>query len=404
MTYYNPFKYKSLLQRNIDKNRIIHSQIDLSTNSLLRETTQKNELLEYITVLPQELKRLVFGFIDIDTRLSMLLEKRPYLLTGEKRPTFNDGLGLTDPSNPMAYCLDSKDILKIYKNGFLHPFYYYERATRRWCRQRHFDNPKLFSKRYVQCNKISDLTTGLHINPTRVAMIHPVHNEFSIFRRAIQYNSTQIIHRHGVTWQNEHMVPVLALSLLLNTNAYDPNINYYLRKKAFNFIYEITRVVEPKIIEQKRKDQLALDAIERAGENNQRCSMGIEDKLSIKLRKFDLREQKNKQIIFKRNFAITRFRFRPTLLLLKKRNKIQELKEAKEAKNQAKEQAKQAKNQAKEQSKQAKERDKQAKIQAKIQAKEQSKYEQTLYKKILKNAILKRQQLLNSYEWVEINL
>ena len=119
---FNPLHYKSLINRTIDKNRAIHANTtSLSTNDL--KIQQHNELLEYITILPVELKRLIFKFIDIDTRLNMLLDKRPYLLTGENRPEFNNsynGLGINDPDNPMASVLNPQELLSIYLKGFLH--------------------------------------------------------------------------------------------------------------------------------------------------------------------------------------------------------------------------------------------------------------------------------------------
>lgn len=401
MTNYNPFKYKSLIQRTIDKNRAIHSQIVTPDFLILKQ--KKYELFEYITALPVELKRLIFKFIDIDTRLNMLLEKRPYLLTGANRPEFDGGLGLYDTNNPMASLLKSKDLLNIYNKGFLNPLYKYNTRTRKWTRTNDFDNPKLFSKASIYCNKISDLSNGLRLNPSKTTFIHCVHGEFSSFRRSIQYNKTGFLNRNGITWQTQHMVPVLALSLLLNTDAYNTEINYYLRKKAFNFIYELSLVLDPKIEAKKVKDKKKLQNQEMIKEITERSNMASEDLISRKAHKKYLNEIKMTQIIYKRNFAAAKIRFKPTLLLLKKRNKII----AKQASIQAKEQTKQAKIQAKEQAKiakiQAKEHaklaNKQAKEQAKLakfQTKEIENYERSIHKKILQNILKKRKLLIRN--------
>jgi hypothetical protein len=406
---FNPLHYKSLINRTIDKNRAIHANsTSLSTNDL--KIQQHNELLEYITILPVELKRLIFKFIDIDTRLNMLLDKRPYLLTGENRPDFNNsynGLGMNDPDNPMANVLNPQELLSIYLKGFLHPLYYYQPRARRWFRRDNFNNPTLFPKRYLSNNRISDLATGLRLQPTESAHVHAVHSEFQKFRSSISYSKTGFIYKNGVNWHTQHLVPVLALSLLLNTDAYDIEINYYLRKKAFNFIYELSHVIDSKIEENKV-------FVENQNARNENSCMSFEDNNSRKFHNQCKKEDKKNQHLYKRLLVASKIRFKPTLLLLKKRNKIitkqasiQAKEQAKiekiQTKEQAKEQSKIAKIQAKEQAKiakiQAKEQTKQAKEQAKLakfQTKEIENFERSIHKKILQNILKKRKLLIRN--------
>ena len=118
--------------------------------------------------------------------------------------------------------------------------------------------------------------------------------------------------------------------------------------------------------------------------------------------------------MYKRLLVASKIRFKPTLLLLKKRNKIitkqvsiQAKEQAKiekiQTKEQAKEQSKIAKIQAKEQAKiakiQAKEQTKQAKEQAKLakfQTKEIENFERSIHKKILQNILKKRKLLIRN--------
>jgi hypothetical protein len=77
----------------------------------------------------------------------------------------------------------------------------------------------------------------------------------------------------GWSANNEESIPTAALSLLLNINAFDSDINYYLRKKGFRFLIAMIKFIDRvqyKKDEQEKKRQ----------EFENRESMGREDNLS----------------------------------------------------------------------------------------------------------------------------
>jgi len=399
---YNPLKYKSLIQRTIDKNRANHLTLELP----LTQEQKDKELIEYITLLPNELKRLTYQLLDIDTKIDMLLDKYPYLKVGPTRLEAN-GHWSEDKTNPIAYCLSEKERVDLYKIGFLKPLYQYDNTKRKWS-SNVFADTKLFPRSGISCYSTKSFPNGLRGNCPVRSYVHPIQSEFDKFRRSIGYNKSGFKTHYTISRNHYHLIPVLALALFTTTDAYDININYYLRKKGFNYIYEILRYIEPKIKERKERDNRAQQSWQRAKERRELVEMRIQDKQSEKLRAKRIEEER----ILKRQFAGFKIRFKPTLLLLKKRNKeqakqaknqaneqakqakVQAKEQAKQAKVQAKEQAKQAKVQAKEQAKQAKVQAKEQAKQAKVQAKELEKFETMLYKEVLKNNLKKRKQLI----------
>ena len=64
-----------------------------------------------------ELKRYIFQYIDIETRIQMLLEKRQYFVTGSTRLPTNDLNA--NLQNPFWSLLGGQRLATIYKEGWL---------------------------------------------------------------------------------------------------------------------------------------------------------------------------------------------------------------------------------------------------------------------------------------------
>jgi len=321
-----PIQYKSLIEITIARNRAIHSQLVLPPPLVIK--VKGSTLLEYITVLPPELKRYIFQYIDIETRIQMLLQNRPYLLTGSMRPP-NEELN-ANGKNPFYYLFNGYNTQKIMKQGWVKQFFVCDGT--KW---------KANTEIKTICPPSQILTTNVLLNPNLrenrklVTYNHPIVRIFDKFRK-------NNMNSHTLS------VPIAALTLLIQTDSFDSNINYYLRNKGFKFIIAMSIFID-KI--QKFQDK----ALELKKEILNRSEMEREDRISLSLNV----RIRNEQKIAARVQA--------------KQAKEQARVQAKQAKEQAKEQAKQAKEQARVQAKQAKEQAKeQARVQAK-QAKEQAK-------------------------------
>jgi len=47
----------------------------------------KRNFMHYIPMIATELQRLIFSFIDLDTRIYMLFDAKPFLIRNSHRPT-----------------------------------------------------------------------------------------------------------------------------------------------------------------------------------------------------------------------------------------------------------------------------------------------------------------------------
>jgi len=368
-------KYTSVLERTIALKRSINTQ-------LITPDENGKWLMKYITLLPFELKNIIFHYIDIDTRIDIILNKHPYLYTGEKRPIFDDEH--FNRKNKISYYLKSEDYLTIYKKGFLNQLYNYNTNRHRWERLGEFCNPNLFEKNIVVTQHISNLRNGLRLNSRPLNVFHPIHSEFSNFRRSILYNKKSFKFANGITGWNEYMVPVLSLSMFLNTSySKNTDIDYYLRKKGFNMIYFILKQIDKGI---QRREEI--------NKIRDRQSMGNEDKYAQHLRKIELIKRKEEERQMKQHLKTFKVNFKPTLLRIKqvikenaKKAKLLEKENAKKSK----EDEKKAKLLAKENAKKAKEDAKKEKLLAKEnakKAKENAKKEKLLAKENAKKAKL----------------
>ena len=203
MTNYNPLTYKSRIQCAIDKNRANHLTLELP----LTQEQKDKELIEYITLLPNELKRLTYQLLDIDTKIDMLLDKYPYLKVGPTRLEAN-GHWSEDKTNPIAYCLSDKERVDLYKIGFLKPLYKYDYTTRKWS-SNVFADTKLFPKSGISCYSTKSFTNGLRGNCPVRSYVHPIQAEFDKFRRSIGYNKSGFKTHYTISRNHYHLIPVL---------------------------------------------------------------------------------------------------------------------------------------------------------------------------------------------------
>ncbi len=101
--------------------------------------------------------------------------------------------------------------------------------------------------------------------------LHPVVTTLTQFRRNVKMD--RYTFSRGWTNNNAASIPTAALSLLLNINEFDSDINYYLRKKGFRFLIAMIKLID--------RAQYKKDEQERQWKEwENRVSMGREDNLS----------------------------------------------------------------------------------------------------------------------------
>ena len=213
-----PQKYVSLIERELRKDR-------------LAPPTEKRDLMKFIPFLPAELRREIFKFIDIETRISMMLDKRPYLVRGTNRlpeETLN-----ANGQNPFHSLLNGNNFTNIYLNGFVKQLFYYSERTRRW-----YPKKELFDifETDTQLTSISSSSgVDLRAEAKVVTFNHTVLLMLDNFRK--KYPVSNENYYAGITarWNEVSSVPICALSLLLKTK-YNMEIDYFIRKKGFKFM------------------------------------------------------------------------------------------------------------------------------------------------------------------------
>ena len=223
-TLTDPKRYVSLIERELQKNR-------------LAPPSEKRDFMKFIPFLPAELRREIFKCIDFETRISMMLEKRPYLVRGPERlpeETLNE-----NKKNPFHSLFSGTDMAKIYLNGFIKQIFEYNQQTRRW-------GLKSEAKELFPFDNIITISGGsqsvnLRAGTRNVLYNNTAHSVLDVFRKKYPVNNNSI----SATQREVSSVPICALSLLLKTN-YNLEIDYYLRKKGFQFIIAIDCYIQNK--------------------------------------------------------------------------------------------------------------------------------------------------------------
>jgi hypothetical protein len=234
--------------------------------------------------LPTELNRYIFQYIDIETRIQMLLENRPYFATGSNRLHTNDINA--NNKNPLLSLLNSKQLTTIYKEGWLKKLY--ELNGTKW-----LIKPDL--SRLCHHNTIMMPLFGsgeIKLGLRRVELVtnrHPVVTAINRLRVKVKMNTTTFC--RGWSTRNADCIPTAALSLLLNINAFDSDINYYLRKKGFIFLIAMIKFIDKIQYKKDEQQRKIIDKIQykkdqqetRYQEYYNRVSMENEDKRSKKV-------------------------------------------------------------------------------------------------------------------------
>jgi hypothetical protein len=198
----------------------------------------------------------------------MLLENRPYFTTGSTRLPTNEINA--NKKNPLYSVLSGQQLTTIYRKGWLNQLF--ELNGTKW-------NPKPELKRVCPSDLIITplfgISTGGAINLGVVSekdYLHSVITTLTQFRRSVKMD----VYTFSRGWSNNNAesIPTAALSLLLNINAFDIDINYYLRKKGFKFLIAMIKFIDR--IQLKKDEQKEYKNRER---------MGIEDQLSKKVEK-----------------------------------------------------------------------------------------------------------------------
>ena len=248
----------------------------------------KQQLIKYSMISPEffevirkrlcpELKRYIFQYIDIETRIEMLLENRPYFATGSTRlPTTELN---ANKKNPLYSLLSGQQLTTIYREGWLNQLFELN-GDNKW-------NPKPELKRVCPSDMIITplfgISTGGAINLGVVSekdYLHSVITTLTQFRRNVKMD--RFCFSRGWSSNNMPSIPIAALSLLLNINAFDMDINYYLKKKGFKFLIAMIKFID-RIQFKKDEQKKQLQEYKNAYKNRE-C-MGIEDQLSKKVEK-----------------------------------------------------------------------------------------------------------------------
>jgi len=217
-TLTTPKKYISLIDRELRKDR-------------LAPPTEKRDFMKFIPFLPAELRREIFKFIDIETRISMMLDKRPYLVRGTNRlpeETLN-----ANGQNPFHSLLNNVNLTNIYLNGFVKQLFYYNEtpgfASRRWYPKKELFN--LFESDTQLISIQSSSGVDLRTEAKVITFNHTVLLMLDNFRKKYPVSNAGITAR----WDEVSSVPICALSLLLKTK-YNMEIDYFIRKKGFKLM------------------------------------------------------------------------------------------------------------------------------------------------------------------------
>jgi hypothetical protein len=231
-------------------------------------------ILDAIPKLPPDLQRVIYETIDIDTRLAFLLDGNLTLSRGNQRRELREKVYNGD-NHLLGWLLEQQTVWfteqefsVIYKRGYLCKLFQYDNSKRRWKLKADFVDmlPKTTFSGYTTLNLFDE--TSL------ITLRHPAFD-------MIEHLRMQDI---GLTAERV----CLSLSLMINTNVFDINFNYYIRKIAFNMlvamnIYKRTCIKSREI----REDRRIQNKIERERIRVERMA----------LRNIEIEEERNRQLI-----------------------------------------------------------------------------------------------------------
>ena len=231
-------------------------------------------VLDAIPRLPTDLQREIFKLIDIDTRLAFLLDGKLTFSRGNQRRELREKV-YSGYDYLFGWFLEQQvgwfteqEFSVIYKESYLCKLFQYDNSTRRWKLKADFVDmlPKTTFSGYTTLNLFDE--TSL------ITLRHPAFDMIEHLRmQDIGVSSDRVC---------------LALSLMINTNVFDINFNYYIRKIAFNMlvamnIYKRTCIKSREICEDRRIQK----EIERERIRAERMAM----------RNIEIEEERNHQLI-----------------------------------------------------------------------------------------------------------
>jgi hypothetical protein len=232
------------------------------------------DVLDVIPRLPTDLQREIFKLIDIDTRLAFLLDGNLTFSRGNKRRELREKV-YSGNDYLFGWLLEQQvgwfteqEFSVIYKESYLCKLFQYDNSTRRWKLKADFVDmlPKTTFSGYTTLNLFDE--TSL------ITLRHPAFDMIEQLRmQDIGASSDRVC---------------LALSLMINTNVFDINFNYYIRKIAFNMlvamnIYKRTCIKSREI----REDRRIQKEIERERIRAERMAM----------RNIEIEEKRNRQLM-----------------------------------------------------------------------------------------------------------
>ena len=256
------------------------------------------DVLDVIPRLPTDLQREIFKLIDIDTRLAFLLDGNLTFSRGNKRRELREKVYSGDDYlfgwllEQQAGWFTEREFSVIYKESYLCKLFQYDNSTRRWKLKADFVDmlPKTTFSGYTTLNLFDE--TSL------ITLRHPAFDMIEHLRmQDIGVSSDRVC---------------LALSLMINTNVFDINFNYYIRKIAFNMlvamnIYKRTCIKSREI----REDRRIQKEIERERIRAERMAM----------RNIEIEEEKNRQLIEREEAIRIKAEAKQLLLAERMRNK-----------------------------------------------------------------------------------
>jgi hypothetical protein len=275
-TLTDPKRYLSLIERELQKNR-------------LAPLSEKRDFMKFIPFLPAELRREIFKCIDIETRISMMLEKRPYLVRGPERlpeETLNE-----NKKNPFYSLLSGADFAKIYYDGFVKQIFKYNQQTRRW-------GLKSEANKLLKTDTIigipSTMGTNLRCDAQTLNYNHIVHSTLDAFRKrySVSGDKTTIL----APFSERQHVPISALSLFLKIK-YNSEVDYYLRKKGFQFMIATDCYIQNKYEQVRIKKENARR--EKQQQNEKWCMLDAEKETRV-YNKLKEKADKNAAILAKK--------------------------------------------------------------------------------------------------------
>ena len=171
--------------------------------------------LNNVSKLPYELQREVYNLIDFDTKMSVVIDRYPTMQRDSQRRDVADIINVND----IFEWFTEKELLVIYRQGYLCKLFQYNERTRRWQLSPTFLSilPTITMRGYSYAT-----IANMSEEPQQINITHPVYDMIDRLRaQDISSVKTRLI---------------LSLSVMMHTDVGDMKFNYYIRKVAYQII------------------------------------------------------------------------------------------------------------------------------------------------------------------------